>query len=154
MQTYTRQKIKRLCDTKTKSPPLLKSPLQKSTPKKCGRLVQEHFCECSRFCGCKVSLHHHMLHQPPAIQHPGADIWSAYSAACVCVCVPELVCGIGAVLALREWRMKGSRSWGPIRAERRWTIWRSSHTQTALCWQATTWREPHTVHPHFIVEKP
>lgn len=67
---------------------------------------------------------------------------------CVFLSVPQLVCGIGAVLLLREWWMKGGGSWSPIRAESRWTICRSSHAQTALSWQSTAWREPHDVQLH------
>lgn len=70
---------------------------------------------------------------------------------CVFLCVPQLVCGIGAVLLLREWWMKGGGSWSPIRAESRWTICRSSHAQTALSWQSTAWREPHDIQLHFFV---
>lgn len=69
---------------------------------------------------------------------------------CVLLCVPELVCGIGAVLMLRGWRMKRSGSWCPISAESRRTIWWPSHAQTAPCWQATTWRKPHTIQLKFI----
>lgn len=67
---------------------------------------------------------------------------------CVFLCVPQLVCGIGAVLLLSEWWMKGGGSWSPIRAESRWTICRSSHAQTALSWQSTAWREPHDAQLH------